>query len=341
MAITSGAGQHRAWITVDGSTFPVTNGRVGQSAKRKSSRFSVSIPLSYKDAFDTFSTIGKNEVTISTLTRGVTGQLLVGPIQNVGVDLIGRTLEVSGGDNSVKLHENKTSEKWLNKKPSDIVQDLIGRVGLSGNITGSSVMAGEQTNQDFVKLSDNVSFGYVIHKMSELDGARWFVDNMGVFQYVPLNNPTGIYSLSINQDLQPISSDCLVLNVKRNLQSARPIHTTIKSWHPKDKKVYSYTSVVPGNGDPMFYNYHIPNLRQEHVQKYAQSQGNEKARHELTVSATVVGDPTINASMGLSLSGTNYFDQTLDMDTVTHEFGMRGHTTHITARSAKAGRVAS
>jgi hypothetical protein len=45
--------------------------------------------------------------------------------------------------------------------------------------------------------------------------------------------------------------------------------------------------------------------------------------------------------MGLSLTGTKHFDQSFEMDTVHHEFGMRGHTTQITARSATKGRTAS
>ena len=57
--------------------------------------------------------------------------------------------------------------------------------------------------------------------------------------------------------------------------------------------------------------------------------------------ATVVGDPNCAAGMGLTLTGTGEFDQTFDIDTVHHNFGMRGHLTHITARSAKKGRTAS
>ena len=55
----------------------------------------------------------------------------------------------------------------------------------------------------------------------------------------------------------------------------------------------------------------------------------------------VVRDPMVAAGMGLSLTGTNEFDQTFGIDTVHHDFGMRGHVTHITARSAKKGRTAS
>jgi len=278
---------------------------------------------------------------VTVMTRGMTGTLFTGEVDEAEFDFIGRVIRVNGRDKSAKLHENKTSEKWLNKQTTDIVQDLIGRVGLSGNIAASGIQAGKQLQQDYVKLSDNVSYAYVIHKLAELDNARWWVDPNGNFNYVPIGQPQGIYSIMINQDAQPISSDCIELRIRRNIQAGKTISTTVKSWHPKKMQVFQYQSNVEGNGGPVNYNYHIPNLLQDHVTKHAQSLANEKARHELTVSATVVGDPSVQAGMGLQLSGSNFFDQVFDIDTVTHDFGMGGHLTHITARSAGQGRSAS
>ena len=80
-------------------------------------------------------------------------------------------------------------------------------------------------------------------------------------------------------------------------------------------------------------------MEQEHVEKHAKSRANERARHEFTVRATVVGDPSISAGMGLQLRGTD-FDQLFEIDSVHHEFGMSGHRTSITARAAKEGREA-
>jgi hypothetical protein len=56
------------------------------------------------------------------------------------------------------------------------------------------------------------------------------------------------------------------------------------------------------------------------------------------VNATVVGDTSVAAGMGLQLSGTQ-FDQTFEIDSVHHDFGMGGYRTSITARSAKEGRT--
>jgi hypothetical protein len=341
MAVTSGVGPHAAWLTVDGSTFPIEHGDVSQEAKRKSGSFRCSIPLSFAGAAATLANLGDNNAVVTVMTRGETATLITGEVDLTDFDFIGRVIHVSGRDKSAKLHDNKTSEKWVNKKPSDIVQDLIGRVGLSGNVMASALLAGKQLQQDYVHLSDNVSFAYIIHKLAQFDGARWWVDPNGNFNYVPINTPQGIYSIEINQDVEPISSDCIVLRVQRNVQAGKTIQATVKAWHPKKKQVFQYQSNVEGNGGPLAFNYHIPALLQDHVTKHAQSQANEKARHELTVRASFVGDPSVSAGMGLQLTGTDFFDQIYDIDTVHHEFGMSGHTTSITARSAKQGRSAS
>ena len=340
MAITSGAGPHAAWLNVNGASFPIERGSVSQHAKRRTAEFTVSVPMGLAGAADMAAWIGDNTATITVLARGETATLFTGEVKKLGLDYIGRTIRVSGQDLSGRFHQNKTSEKWLNKLPSEIVQDLVGRVGLSGNITSSTLLAGKRLEQDFVKLSDNVSFSQIIHKLAEFDGARWFVDANGTFHYVPFGSTQGIYSIQIDQSKQPISSDCMALRVTRNVEAAKDIEVTIKAWHPKKKQMFQSTARVPGNGGLHRYNFNLPTHEQGHVDQHARARANEYARHELKVNATVVGDPAVSAGMGLQLSGTQ-FDQSYEIDHVHHEFGMGGFRTSITARAAKQGRTAT
>lgn len=340
MAITSGVGPHNAWLNVDGAQFQIEHGNVSQSAERKTSSFSGVVPMGTPGARQTFAALSAGTTTtISVETRGQTATLITGEIDEVGFDYLHRQIHFSGRDMSAKLHEHITSEKWLNKKPSEIVQDLAGRVGLSGNIIASTVKAGKQLQQDFVKLSENNSFARIIHEMSRLDGARWWVDALGKFNYVPYGSQIGVYSISINQDSEPIVSDCLSLNIRHNLQAGRPQQVTVKGWHPKKREIVSSSSNVGGNGPARSYNYQVPTITQDGASRHSKSEAAEKARHEFTISATVVGDPSVQVGMGLQLSGSD-FDQTFDIDCVHHDFGMSGHLTHITARSGN-GRSAS
>ncbi|WP_316227822.1 hypothetical protein [Bradyrhizobium sp. SZCCHNR3015] len=340
MAITQGAGPHAAWITINGLTIPVEVGSVSLSAKRKTSSFNVKVPMSFEGAQETLANVGDNEAVITTMTRGQISTLLTGEADDAEFDYIARTIQITGRDRSAKLHAKKTNEKWLNRLPSEIVQDLIERVGMSGNIGASQLLAGKRLEKDFVRLSDNVSFAYIIHKMAQFDGARWWVDAQGQFHYQPMDAMQGEYSITVNQNKRPISSDCKVLKIRRNIQAGKKIAVTVKAWHPKRKEVFEHTSNVEGNGGPREYNYHIPTLEQDHVAKHARSMAAARARHELTVHAQVVGDPTPVPGMGLKVTGTD-FDQAFPIVTVHHAFGMTGHSTSITARSAKSGRQAS
>jgi hypothetical protein len=341
MAISEGVGPHSAWLTVDGTKLLVEAGGVTQSALRKSATFHCTIPLSEPGAYQTLVSVGKNAAAIEVMTRGNTKKLLTGQIDDVDFDYIGRRITVTGRDKSAALHDNKTSEKWLNKKTTDIVKELAEKAGIKADVKTLETMAGKMLEQDHVKLSDGVSFSYLISKLAEIDGARWWVDADGVLRYAPFGSTTGNYTIFIDQSGQPIRSDCLHLRVRRNLQAARPIKVRFRAWHPRKKKVFQHESTIPGTGSEIGYDYSVPALQQDQVEKHAKAQAMERARHELTVRATVVGDPNCAAGMGLTLTGTDAFDQTFDIDTVHHDFGMRGHTTHITARSAKKGRTAS
>jgi len=342
MAITAGAGPHLAWLSVGGATLPIEHGSVEQHATRKTSTFSATIPLSFPGAEAALANLGDNTATVTVMTRGTSATLFTGECDTTDFDYIGRVVRVSGRDASAKLHENQTSEKWLNKKGSDIVQDLAGRVGLVCEADPSALMAGKQLQQDYVRLSDNVTFAAVIHKLAEIDGARWWVDQNGTLQYRIGTSPNSTYTINyVPPSTGPISSDAMVLRVRRNIQAGKTHAVTVKAWHPKKKQVFNYTSNVEGNGSTVTHTYHLPNLLQDHVQQFAKSRANEIARHEITVHATVAGDPNVNVNMSLQLSGTGYWDQTYQMDAVHHEFGMSGHRTSITARSGKGGRQAS
>lgn len=341
MAITSGAGPHFAWLNCSG-TWPIEHGNVSQTAERKTSSFSGVIPMSFPGARQAFaSAVAGTDASVTVMARGQTGTLITGELDQVDFDYIARAIRFSGRDKSYKLHEAITAEKWLNKMPSEVVQDLIGRVGLSGNVASSAVKAGKQLQQDYVKLSEDNSFSRVIHEMARLDGVRWWVDPNGTFQYAPYGSPVGgVYSVTINQDGEPISSDCLELRIVHNLHAGRPQVVTAHGWHPKKKQIFSSTSNVGGSGPSRTWRYQVPTATAERVRKHAESEAAEKARHEFTASATVVGDQNVKAGMGLQVSGTD-FDQVFDIDNVSHDFGMSGYLTHITARSAKTGRVAS
>lgn len=331
MAIETGAGPHSAQLSVNGGTFLLQAGSVEQHKARKVSTFSATLPMD-PDAIGALSDPGDNVATITCSTLGVTGTLVTGEIDQVNCDYVHRTIQVSGRGLGAKLHEMKSSEKFLNKKGSDIAKDLAGRAGLGFSGGSSSVMAGRLLQQDYVKLSDNVSFAYIIQKCAELDGATWWVDNNGTLNYVVGGGSAGSYSINYFFLNGQVVSNALSLRISRNVQASKNIKATVKSWHAKDKKVYTGEYTTGGNGGTIEYNYNLPGYKQDHVDQHAKSRASEAARHRITVHAGVVGDPTCSVQQNLQLNGTE-FAGTYEMDTVSHTVGMHGHHTSITART--------
>jgi hypothetical protein len=342
MAVSSGAGPHLAWVSVNGALFPLEHGSAEQTATRKSATFSGDVPLSYPGAEATFATLGANTASVIVSTRGVSAPLVSGEIDTADIDYVDRVIKFSGRDQSAMLHAVKSSEKWTNLPGSQIVQQLAGRVGLGAQVDPSLLLAGKQVQIDYAKMTDGISYAAVIHKLAEFDGARWYVKN-GTLIYQALANAAGIYTLNYvpPNSGSPMAADFLNLRVRRNIQAGKSINVTVKSWNPKQKQVFQDQSNVQGSGSSQNYVYHIPNLLQDHVTQHAKAKANEAARHELTLDAELVGDPSIDVAMDLVLSGTGFFDQAYQMDSIHHEFGMGGHRMTITAKSAKSGRQAS
>ena len=343
MAVSSGSGPHLAWITVAGETFPVEAGTVTRIATRKSGGFSAAIPLWYPGVEATLANLGDNTATIFVQTRGQQAALISGgEIDEVEFDYVGGMAHVTGRDASAKLHAVKSAEKWVNKKPHEIIQDLAGRVGLNTSIDPATVYAGRYVEIDWSKLTDGMSFAAVVHKLSEFMGAHWYVDQQGTLNVKSTQNSAAPYVINWARDpaTGEIVSDALRLQVRRNVQAGKTAKVKVNSWNERKKKAFVGESTVGGNGSTQNYVYHLPGLTQDHVNQHAKAKANDHARHELEVVAELVGDPSIMISQPLQLNGTS-FSQTFAIDLIEDTFGMRGHTMRLAAKSAKAGRTAS
>ena len=340
MAVSSGVGPHYAWININGTNFPLEDGTVVRTATRKSGTFTGRMPLWYPGVESTLANLGDNTSTVSVQTRGQFAALITGEVDLAEFNYISGFAHVSGRDASAKLHTVKSAEKWVNKHPHEIIQDLAGRVGLSVIIDPLELFAGRFVATDYAKLTDGVSYAGVIHKLCEFMGAHWFVDQNGVLNVKSTQNTSAPYVINYSHDpaTGEVVSDALALHVSYNVQAGKGVKVTVSSWHEDLKKGYVGTYLVGGRGTNQTYAYHLPGLTQGHVDQHAKARANDHARHEIAVVAEVIGDPSISISQPLQLNGTA-FSQSLSIDSIEDAFGMRGHTMRIAAKSARAGRT--
>jgi hypothetical protein len=338
VAVSSGSGAHLAWITINGQNFPLENGSVQRAATRKSGGFNGTIPLWYPGAEQTLANLGDNTASVSVQTRGQQATLITGEVDMTDFDYVGGVVSISGRDVSAKLHAVKSAEKWVNKKPHEIIQDLAGRAGIQTNIDPSTLFAGRFIETDWAKLTDGVSYANVIHKLCELMGAHWYVDKNGTLNVKSTQSSVAPYIINFSRVNGESVSDALALHVRRNVQAGKGIKVTINSWNEHEKKAFVGSYTVGGNGTTQNYAHHIPGLNQDHVNQHAKSKASDHSRHEIDVEVELVGDPSITVDQPLQLTGTA-FAQTLTIDSIEDSFGMRGHTMRISAKSAKQGRA--
>jgi hypothetical protein len=337
MAVSSGYGQHSATLIVNGQRFAIMSGSRSWEATKKSSSFSAVLPMSAAGVEDTFGPgLGDNDTSVVVTTRGQTATLVKGEIDEVEFDYIQRVVHLSGRDASAKLHATKSAEKWVNKKPHEIVKDIAGRVGLSADVDTSSVQAGRFVAVDWSKLTDGVSLAHVLHRLTALMGAHWFVQNdkLVVKSTAATAAP---YTINYSFTNGRIVSDALALTVRRNIQAGKPVKVEVKSWHPRKGELATGSYQIGGNGTSQTYSYHLPMHTKDHCDAHAKSKAKDHARHELSVSVEVVGDTSIDGTAPLLLIGTG-FAQDFKIDSIEDAFGMSGHTTRISAKNSAKGR---
>lgn len=353
MAISTGVRVHRAWLDIDGTKIKILEGSVDISKAKKSSTFSATVPLRgplgvNMDEF--WRDLGENETKVMCITSfspaalvGEGTPLLTGEIDKAKISFVTGTVHVSGRCKSAKLHQNRSAEKFVNQKPSDIVATLAKRAGLTAETSPSILMAGKKFQIDFSKMTDGVSYASILHKMADLEGAKWWTDRHGKLIYKSASDGTAnpVYSITY---VGPTAAsyavgDCLHLDISRNIQAGKSITTKVHSWNQKEKKIHKGEAKVPGAAGNLKYTYHIPNLTPEHAEKHAKSKAKDHSSHELTLTAECVGDPDIDVAMDLQLTG-NAFAQTFELQTIHHSIGKK-HSMRLAGKSAKAGRTPS
>jgi hypothetical protein len=337
VAISSGVGPHSAWLSVNGLLIPCLAGSAVQNGTRRSSTFSATVPLNYPGAAAALANIGDNSGGVIVKNVAGTGTLVMGEIDDTNFQYATGLITAAGRCNSIKLHNKKINQKFVDQPTTAVVAQVAALCGLGVAITGGSgLMAGKEINQEHAKIADGETALSIIDKCAEADNARWWVDPFSVLHYDI--NPQGAGGYSVNYNPGPPEvADFFELSIKRNVQAGKQIKVTIESWHTKDKKANTGTGTAGGNGGPVEYQFNIPGLKQGEPQQRAQNKANEINRHELTATANVVGDPTITVAAGLQVNGTGAFDQAYIIDAIHHTFGMNGYRMTITARNSRGG----
>jgi hypothetical protein len=235
------------FLSVGGQNMPCSHLTVTKTGKRRGDTFHAEIPIDASAGFAESFWASQTSIQ-ATAIFSVGGQqqaMITGSVDELSIDWINRSVQVSGRDMSSVLTESRVNKKYANQTSAQIVQDLAQMSGLQAQV--SSSMGDDVSKKydiDTVHLLLNRTPFEAISILAEREGVRWFVD--GNTLYFGTSQSGGTYPI----EYQPpqsgyVTANTMRLTTRRNLVAAKAVESTAKSWHHKDKKLYQHTAKVP------------------------------------------------------------------------------------------------
>ena len=272
-------------------------------------------------------------------------ELVYGQVDDIEIDLVGRTLTLTGRDLTARMLDTKTTVTYQNQRASDIVTQVAKNHGLTPNVqttafavTGTYYeilnamhMQGRSDWDLCVLLAEHESFdlwvsGHTLNFQPHLD---------------PTTKPYVITWADAGQGER--YSNAKSLRLKRSETLARDIIVNVVSWNQAQGKTFKATvrrsqankTSAKSSVAPLTYNFYPPNLNQVQVNKYAYAKFDEISRHERNISATLPGDNVLAARGIVQLVGTGTaFDQVYYPDTVHRMISVKdGYTMELAAKN--------
>lgn len=330
----------RAEVNIGGRVVPFVDLSATQTRHKKGDTAKVITAMKLLDPAWLASASGDLPFTIAI--NGT--QVFNGHVSTSSYDWAERTVTVEGRDAAAKLMDAQSQEKWQNKKPHEIVQEIAQRHGIQTEVDQPSDQAGKIYSDDYDALSN---------RHSEWSVINWIADHFGMIAYI-----TGgkLYYKNHDEQLPTVtiqyrpptpqeyeSGNFIKLHTTRNHVLGRKTKVNVHSHNHRKKEVYHANEEDGDGGDePLIYHYHIPQISQQQGQRIAKAKMAEIKSHEMKVdSLEIPGDESINARVSIQLTGTGTaFDQSYDAGDITHTISVKGGyvtTIHVKNKKGQKG----
>ena len=279
------------------------------------------------------------------IASGGMTQMFTGGVDQVDIDWDRRTVHIRGRDLTGKLIDAKTNEKWLNKQPQDIIEDLAGRVGLSVQFSGKSPdRAGLKYKDDYNRISELDSFWNVIVRLAKELSCIAYVKGTVLFVQPWDFSGGGAYNV-FYQGPTPASAaqgTVLKLDTGHNKQLAKDVKVNHKSWqHKAGQAIESEFEAAGSGGGTLEHTLKGPNLTKQQNDAICLGRCNEIVSHERTVTIVTYGDVTLQPGMTVNLSGTGTgFDMSYVISDIEHHWSFaQGYLMTVRVRNMSQGRT--
>lgn len=252
--------------------------------------------------------------------------LIYGQLDDVSVDLVRRTITLTGRDLSAQMIDTRTTEKFQNLTSSEIAQQIALRHGLDSTVQSTPTRVGTYYEIENARLTREESEWDLLVYLAEQEGFDVWVSGQTLyFQPSPAASTTPYPLTWIEPGDGTLAANFIDLRMERALTLARDVIVKVQSWNQSQQQSFIKTYKVSqtsksqqAGGIAQTYSYSVPNLTPDQALQWAKSKAEEITRHERVITAELPGDNLLNTRTMVKLTGTGtgwdqlYFPDTID-----------------------------
>jgi phage protein D len=264
--------------------------------------------------------------------------LIIGPVDDVAIDMSDGTAELTGRDLSAVLIDTLSAETFSNNTASEIAQTLALRHGLTPDVTATSTPVGRYYQDGYAlsslyQSSTTVTEWDLLCMLAQTEGYDLLVQNQNLIFAPPL--AATLPAVWYWQPGGTQNSTMMSLRLERSLALARDIIVTVQSWNSRQQSMVTQTvrssanalaASPTRNAQPQATTYVVvrPNLSAQDALALATQTLADLSRHERVVTAQMPGELELAPRSQVSLQGTQTeFDQTYVVDEIIRRVSMQ------------------
>lgn len=263
--------------------------------------------------------------------------MFVSRVDQIHLQAASNTITLEGRDLTAILIDQKTSGEFQNKTASDVAKQFADDAGLTANVQPTTTKIGRYYDKDHLQLVREETKWALLTYLARQEEVQCFVLGrtlyFGKFENFS-KKPYLIQFDQANEYNASHASNAKRLEFEHDLTLSRDVIVTVRSHNIKTNKWYSVvakassgkaqaarslTPILPKTAaDPQNYTYTIPNLSPKQAQGKAMQLAQEISRHELRMTADLIGDDVLYPWVTIEVQGTNtVFDTTYYPSEVT------------------------
>ena len=259
--------------------------------------------------------------------------LIYGQVDDISVDLVRRTLTLTGRDLSGQFIDAKTSEKFQDQTSSAIAQALALRHGLDSTVRKTTTFVGTYYELAHARLTQEQSEWDLLTYLAEQEGFDVWVSGLTLyFQPSPVATATPYPLTWVEPGDGTHTANFVDIRLERALTLARDVIVKVQSWNQSQEKSFVTTYHVSqagksqqAGGTAQLYSYTVPNLTPAQALQWATNKAQEITRHERVVTADLPGDNVLTTRTTVTLTGTGTaWDQSYYPDTIERHISADG-----------------